>query len=87
MAIIYDNLVHGKSVLQLIQEYGMNYSTIKHVLLQYHKHGKTDIRKYRPYNYVPSKNDDQILRNSEHSNDSFIDADEEPIGQEEGKLE
>ena len=55
VALIYDNLVHGKSVLELIQEYGINYSTIKHVLTQYYKHGKTDIRKYRPINYVPER--------------------------------
>ena len=53
LSILYDHFVHKKSVRDLIHDYGINYSSIKHILLQYIKYGKTDVRKQRPSYYVP----------------------------------
>lgn len=47
VAIIYDNLIHKKQILELIGKYSMNYSTIRHLLLQYYLCGKTDMRKFK----------------------------------------
>ena len=33
---------------QIIQDHAINYSTLRHVLIQYYLFGRTDIRKFRP---------------------------------------
>ena len=35
VAIIYDHVVHAKGIRQMILEYGVNYSTIRHILMLY----------------------------------------------------
>ena len=47
VAIIYDHLILKKSVKQIIDEYDVNYSTVRHILMQYYLFGRTDIRKFR----------------------------------------
>ena len=47
IAIIYDHAVHKKPVKQIIKDHLLNYSTVRHILLQYSLYGRTDIRKFR----------------------------------------
>ena len=47
VAVIYDHSIHKKSVKQIIKDHGVNYSTVRHILLQYYLFGRTDIRKFR----------------------------------------
>lgn len=47
MAIIFDSIIHKKTILELVRIHGQNYSTIRHLLLQYHLCGKTDMRKFK----------------------------------------
>lgn len=48
VAIIFDHSVHKKTVKQIIRDHAINYSTLRHVLIQYYLFGRTDIRKFRP---------------------------------------
>ena len=47
IAFIYDHLIHRKKFNELIDEYKINYSTMRHVLAQYYIFGRTNIRKYK----------------------------------------
>lgn len=47
VAIIFDHLIHKKSARQIIQDHGTNYSTVRHILMQYYLFGRTDVRKFR----------------------------------------
>ena len=47
IAIIYDSLVHSMNMIELVQKHRINYSSIRHILLQYGQSGKTDVRKYK----------------------------------------
>lgn len=47
VAIIFDHTVHRKTVKQIIRDHAINYSTLRHVLIQYYLFGRTDIRKFR----------------------------------------
>ena len=75
-AIIYDNVVHGIGIMNLVKKHHINYSTIRHILLQYQVSGKTDIRKYKllEYNAAAGLNASEInfdILNSEASNESI----------------
>ena len=47
IAVIYDHLVHRKPIKQMIQEYGVNYSTIRHILAQYYLFGRVQVRQFK----------------------------------------
>ena len=47
VANVYDHVVHRKGVRQIIRDRATNYSTIRHILLQYYLFGRTDTRKFR----------------------------------------
>ena len=47
ISIIYDSVVHCSTIIELTRKYGYNYSTIRHIILQYHLSGKIDIRKFK----------------------------------------
>lgn len=51
IAILYDHVVHGSDVYQLITKYNSNYSSIRHILVHYNRFGKTDRRKYKQIYY------------------------------------
>ena len=42
--IIYDNQVQNIMINDLIDKYGINYNTIRHIILQYTESGRTDVR-------------------------------------------
>ena len=48
IAIIFDHAVHRKIVKRIIRDHGINYSTLRHILIQYYLFGRTDVRKFRP---------------------------------------
>ena len=66
--IIYDSVVHKKSVLQLVQEYSINYCTIRHLLLQYHLCGKTSMRKFKQIDYQSAVQ--QVLQSQNYSTEA-----------------
>ena len=45
--MIYDSVVHCSTIIELARKYGYNYSTIRHIILQYHLSGKIDQRKFK----------------------------------------
>ena len=51
IAIIYDCVVHGIGIMDLVKKHQINYCTVRHILLQYQLSGKTDIRKYKLLEY------------------------------------
>ena len=62
--------------MNLVKKHHINYSTIRHILLQYQVSGKTDIRKYKllEYNAAAGLNASEInfdILNSEASNESI----------------
>ena len=42
VAIIYDHAIHGKGIREMILEYEVNYSTIRHILMLYYLFGRVD---------------------------------------------
>ena len=48
-------------VYELIRKYDSNYSTLKHILMQYNRFGKTDRRKFKRF-YI--EDDDLIKANA-----------------------
>ena len=52
--IIYDSQVHNIQINDLIEKYGINYNTIRHIIHQYTESGRTDVRNFK--------------RNSKHAN-------------------
>ena len=47
IAIIYDHIIHRLNIKQLIKDYQVNYSTIRHILAQYLLYGRTEVRKFK----------------------------------------
>ena len=45
--IIYDNKVHNIQINELIEKYGINYNTVRHIVLQYTESGRTDVRNFK----------------------------------------
>ena len=66
VAIIYDHAIHKKPVKQIIQDHNLNYSTVRHILLQYFLFGRTDIRKFRQV-----KNDSKPLTDQNEDLNGF----------------
>ena len=50
--VIYAHLIHEKSVRQIIKDCHVNYSTVRHILLQYYLYGRVDVRKFRLRGYA-----------------------------------
>ena len=45
--ILYDHLIHHKSIRELIREHSVNYSTLRHILAQYYLFGRIEGRKFK----------------------------------------
>lgn len=52
VAVIFDHTIHKKPVKKIITDHAINYSTLRHILIQYYLFGRTDVRKYKPSRYV-----------------------------------
>ena len=52
ISIIYDSVVHQMTLIEMIAKYQYNYSTLRHLILQFHLNGKTDLRKYKQVSYT-----------------------------------
>lgn len=48
IAIIFEHAVHAKPVKKIIKDHQVNYSTLRHILIQFYLFGRVDVRKYRP---------------------------------------
>ena len=55
ISIIYDSVVHQKTLIEMIAKYRYNYSTMRHLILQFHQNGKIDLRKFKQFTYCPGK--------------------------------
>ena len=48
IAVIFEHAVHRKPVKQIIRDHQVNYSTLRHILIQFYLFGRVDVRKFRP---------------------------------------